>query len=134
MSIADDIRAVLPELRAANDALLVDLGEIVRPGPGTYDPNTFLVTPNEPVIYTGPCRIRQPNGIAENERIFGDTQITASRFIACFRHDLTGVTIDDVVRLLESDDADLLGRRFRVLAVPMTSLSLYKGFPCELVE
>ena len=134
MSIVDDITAVLPELRAANASLLVDLAEILRPGPGTYNPTTRIVTPSEPVIYTGPVRMRQPNGIAENERVFGDTQVTASRYIACFAHDLTGIRIDDVVRVLESADADLVGRRFRVLAIPMTTWSLYKGIACELVE
>lgn len=134
MTIVDDIRAVLPELRAANASLLVDLAEILRPGPGTYNPATRIITPSEPVIYTGPARMRQPNGIAEAERVFGDTQVTASRFIACFGHDLTGVRIDDVVRVLESADVDLVGRRFRIVAIPMTTWSLYKGFACELIE
>lgn len=134
MSLADDIRAVLPELRAANASLLIDLGQIARPGPTGFDTTTGLLDPSETVVYTGPCRLRQPSGIVENEAVFGDRQVTASRFIACFAHDLTGVRIDDVVRLLESDDVDILGRRFRIIAIPMSSWSLYKGFACELVE
>lgn len=134
MSLADDIRAVLPELRAANASLLIDLGQIVRPGPAGFDSTTGLLTPSETVVHTGPCRMRQPSGIVENEAVFGDRQVTASRFIACFEHDLTGVRIGDVVRLLETDDVDLLGRPFRIIAIPMASWSLYKGFGCELVE
>jgi len=135
VTLGDDIVAVLPELRAANASLLVDVGRIVRPGPGTYDPNTGLVTPvDAPVHGPGPCRMRQPAGIVEAERLFGDTQITASRFLACWPHDLTGVKIDDVVILDQTADVDLLGRRFRILAIPMQTWSLYKAFPCELVE
>lgn len=132
--IIDDILAVLPELRAQNDSLLVDLGQIARPGTPVFDPGTGLVTAPESIVHTGPCRMRQPNGIAEAERLFGEQQVTASRFIACWPHTVTGIRIDDIVTLLETDDTDLIGRRFRILAIPMTSIALYKGFPCEAVE
>lgn len=134
MAIGDDIVSVLPELRAANASLLVDVGRIVRPDARTFNPTTGALTTPESTVHRGPCRMRQPNGIAEAERLFGDTQITASRFLACWPHDLTGIRIDDVVILEETDDADLLGRRFRILAVPMTTWSLYKAFPSEMVE
>lgn len=119
--------------RNAVDRLLVDYGQISRSGAAVFNPDTGLSVATSTVVYSGLCRMRQPTAV-EDELQFGDEQVTASRFMACFPHDVTGVQIDDVVTVTETDDPDLIGRSFRVLAVPMNTFTLYKAFPTEMVE
>lgn len=133
--IGDDIAEVLPELRSEAESLMVDTAMITRPGgEPTFDPSTGELTPAAgTTIYEGPCRLRQPTA-SEAELLFGDEQLTRSRFVACFPHDVTGVQIGDVVTVTESDDPDVLLRSFRVASIPLATFTLYKGFPVEVVE
>lgn len=115
---------------------MVDEVTATRPGVGepTFDPETGILTPPAPtVVYEGLCRMRQPT-LQESEVMFGGAEVTRSRLIACMPHSASGLQVGDVVEFVRSDDVDLLGRQFRITAVPMMTFDLYKPFPCELVE
>lgn len=137
MSLGDAVVHAIPDLRQAAESLMVDTATITRPGADTFNSATGQIESGAgTVVYTGPCRMRQPTGIAEAEILFGEQQVTRQRFVACFEHTVTGVQIDDIITITESADADTLaaGRQFRVTGVPMSTFTLYKGFPCEVVE
>lgn len=121
--------------RRAAQALMVDTATVTRPGGrGTVDTSTGLLTPQDGAqIYDGPCRVRQPSA-QESESLFGEEQVTTSRFVACFPHDATGFAIDDIITLIDTQDPDALGRPLRITAVPSATFTMYKGYPAEAVE
>jgi hypothetical protein len=121
--------------RRAMSNLTLDCAQVTRLGAPVFDPDTGLMTDTAEIVYSGPCRLMQTvRGSQEDARLFGEQSVTASRFIACFPYDVTGITIDDVVTIEETEDSDLLARRFRITAIPMGTFTIYKAFPCEVVE
>ncbi len=114
---------------------MVDTGRISRPGGDpVFDPVTGLLTPAAgSVVHEGPCRLRMPTAVETNV-LFGEQDVTKSRFVACFPAEVTGVEIGDVVTLIESDDADALNREFQVVSVPAMTFVVYRAFGCESVE
>jgi hypothetical protein len=112
---------------------MTDTATITRGAVPTFDPNTGLETGSATTVHSGPCMVKMPTAV-EVERLFGEEQVTATRFIAVFPHDVTGVQVDDVVTVTDSEDADLLAVQLKVVAVPRRSHTLYKGFGCEVVE
>jgi len=135
MNLGADIAEQISFLRLQAESLMVDTARVTRPGGApTFDPATGLLTPADgTVIFTGPCRLIPPNGMA-NTPVFGEQQVTESRYVACFKHDTTAPRIGDVVTFTESDDPDVLDRSFRIAAVSASSIVVYKGYPCESVE
>ena len=137
MTLGADIAGQIPFLRSQAESLMVDTARVTRPGgEPTFDPDTGLLTPSDgTVIFTGPCRLMAPTqGGMANTPVFGEQQVTESRYVACFRHDATDAKIGDIVTFTESDDPDVLDRSFRIAAVPASSFVVYKGYPCESVE
>lgn len=123
----------LAGMRATADLALPDTGTITRDGVSTFDPVTGLLTPGTPTtIYSGVMRVRPST--AETEALFGEEQVTRSRFVLTVPYDTVGVQIDDVVTVTVSDDTDLTSRTLRVVAVPLGSFMVSKRFPLEVVE
>lgn len=61
VTLGDDIAAVLPELRAQAESMMVDTCRITHPGASVWDDETGTYTPGEPVtVYEGKCRLRRP--------------------------------------------------------------------------
>jgi hypothetical protein len=137
VNVGEAVRAELGNWRRQAASLLTDTATVTRGGGApTLNTTTGILTPAAgTTVYTGLCRVRQPGGVdSEAERLFGEQQVTATRYIVDFAHDVTGVEVDDVVTVTDTADADLLGRSFRVLTVPAITYQLYKGFPCEVIE
>lgn len=133
MSLGDDVRQFVPAWREASESLMVDTATIWRQGPSVFDPATGLLTDSRTAIHSGPCRIR-PATAEEATHQFGEQQVTTSRHIACFPHDVTGVRVGDVIEVTASDDIDLIGTSLRITATPVLTFVLYRGFPVEVVE
>lgn len=117
---------------------MTDTATITRAGASTFNSTTGQLTPTSTTIHTGPCNVRMPIAV-EVERLFGEEQVTATRLIACFPHDVSGIEIGDVVTVTVSEDADLVGTAsrvvaLRVVAIPRRSHVIYKGFGCEVIE
>ena len=59
MSLADDVSAALPGLRAEAEALMVDSCKITKPGGSGWDDDAGEYVEQPPVtVYEGKCRIR----------------------------------------------------------------------------
>ncbi len=116
-------------------SMLIDRGVITRGvSAPVFDPITGeLSTPTGDVVYEGPCRIKTPSAVERNV-IFGDTQVTKSRFIAMFRWDIPDVEIGNIVTVTESDDPHITTRSFRVVMVPSSSVLTHRKLGVEAVE
>lgn len=115
MSLADDVLAVLPRLRAEAEALMFDSCTVDRPGEVTTNPDTGVVGSGLTRVYEGKCKIQQTLAQSSNPTAGGhsftvqstrwDTPITAGPF-----------AIDDVVTLTDATlDPQLAGRVYRVV-------------------
>lgn len=133
--IADDILQHVPEFRDQARSLMIDTASVTRSGSEpVFDPDTGDLTPAaSTTVYSGPCRLRQPTS-GESEILFGDEQLTRTRFIACLPHDAAGLQVDDVITITASGDPDVLTRRYVVTHIPLATFTLYKGYACEADE
>lgn len=118
---------------------LIDTATISRGGAApVFDPNTGTYTPSAATtVHAGPCRVRPASLAAigiSSEAIFGDTQITTTRFSITFPHDIPNVLVGDMITITKSDDPHIGTRAFRVVAVPSTTLLMYRNFGCEVVD
>lgn len=133
--IGYDVARALPDLQREALSLMPDVGVVTR-GAATapvFDPATGIMTSAVGVVvYQGPCRLRQPTP-QESQALFGEAQVSISKFIAVLPHTVAGVRIGDVITLTSSADLDLLGVKFRVTAIPLSTYTIYKGYPVESV-
>lgn len=114
--------------------MMVDRANVVRRVVPTYDHATGLLSSSESTVYSDrPCWLRMPTAM-ETERLFGEEQVTATRYVICFTYDTFGVRIDDVVRITRCEDEDAVGREYRVIVIPTRSFGAVKNFGCETVE
>ena len=120
--------------RLAED-LMVDRVTITRAGATTFDPTSGLLSSTPTTVETDvPCRVRVPT-TAEASTLFGEEQVTVTRYIACIPFDAgDDLAVYDVLVVDESVSCDLVGRRFRILSLPSTTFTLYRMIPCQLVE
>lgn len=116
---------------------MTDTGMITRPGDGEaeLDPETGALTPPDPetVQDEGPCRVRMPTTIEMN-RLFGEEDVSITRYVAVFPWDSSVAQIGDLVTITESDDPSLLGAPFRVVLIPRMTHLMYRAYGCEVVE
>ncbi len=136
MSLGDDIALALPDWRIQAASIMGDTATIRGPGAGdgTIDPATGNWTPpTGSVVYTGPCRVRPPTG-QEQSMVFGDDEVTRTRYVVVIPYDAPPVTLGSVVTVDESDDPMLDARALRVTHVPMASYLIARKLGAEIVE
>ena len=66
MSLADDVAAVLPELRAQAEARMTDTVRIARGGTPVFDETTGTYTPGTTTVYEGPCRLKLSSSVVSD--------------------------------------------------------------------
>lgn len=119
MTLADDIAAALPTLRAEAESMMLDACRIERPGAGQgvfneatgqYDP------PASTLVYEGPCRVQVTDGLNVQDAQAGERLVTIQRLTLHLPVSTSaGVQVDDVaVMTVATYDDALLGRRYRV--------------------
>lgn len=135
MTLGDEIRLALPDLRVHANSLMPDVAEIRRGGEGgTLDPVTGVWTPTVgSLLYSGPCRVRTPSQ-AEQDLVFGDDQVTRTRYLGIFPHTVTDVGVDDTVTVTVSDDPMLQLRRLRVVGATVSTYLIERRLGLEAVE
>lgn len=128
-------------LAAAGRALAIqlqgDVGTVTRPGaiPGTIDPDTGVFTPPAATtVYDGQCRVRKPTTALEQEIVFGDVNVTVSRYVVSLPHDAPLMSIGDVFTLTATDDPEILGVPMRVAVVVGKSVLMYRHIGVEVIE
>lgn len=136
MTLGSDIARVMPEFRAAARSMMADTGRITRGGPPpVFDPVTGSYTPAAgTIIHEGPCRVRPQTRSDGETDVFGDTEVTTSRFLVTFPHDIANVLVDDVVTIVESGDPHIGLRSFRVVAVSAATDLIHRELGVETVE
>ena len=133
--LGHEVAAMLPDLQQQAESLMLDTAIVVRSpsGPSLNTTNGVLTSPIPETVHEGPCRLRQMSA-QEQSAQFGEQHVTLSKFVACFPHDTNSIKIGDVVSLAATGDPDAEGRRYRVVAVPSATFTIYKAYPVEVVE
>src|SRR3954470_17730054 len=104
MTIADDIAAALPELRAHAESMMVDTCRVRRldpANPSIPDPDTLALVPNYLAddVYTGPCRIQRPGALSPREQVSGGFEFDVRAVIAQLPLSATGIASGDHVEV-----------------------------------
>ncbi|CAN5808384.1 hypothetical protein BH24ACT15_BH24ACT15_37540 [soil metagenome] len=122
--------------RQLAESLMPDTAEIRRPGSGGgTDPVTGEWTPTVgTLVYSGRCRIRTPQTVVEQQLVFGDDQVTRTRYLGIFLHAVGDVKIDDMVTVTVSVDPMLLQHRLRVVSVMVSSYLIARRVGLEAIE
>jgi hypothetical protein len=123
------------------ESLMVDEVTITASGAPTLNPVTGDLEPGAGTVIYGPsiaprrgmARLRMPSNVEVN-RLFGEEDVTKTRYILSVPHDVTGVRVDAIVHVTESDDAEAMAREFKVVAVPSETYVIDRKFGLEAVE
>lgn len=120
MTLADDITAALPALRAEAEGRMVDACIITESGAEpTFDGETGEYgDPEAPtVVYSGACEVQVSDGLNARQTEAGGTEVTLSRVTVKIPMSATGVQVGHVVKITASEhDPDLVDQKFTVLA------------------
>lgn len=124
----------LDSMRATAATAMPDTATITRSAAsGTLNESTGVWTPAATTtIYTGRCRVR-PVTSADQDVVFGDTQITKQRYLGSFPHTVSP-QIDDVVTVTSSSDPTIDTRSFKVVVVSSSSWLIDRKVGLEVVE
>lgn len=109
---------------------------IARPNQGepTTDPATGAVTFPSTVVWSGPCRVRQP-GMWGRTGEAGGEQIAPTTFRLSIPFAVSDVRRDDTVTITASPDPALIGRTFVVRFIPdMGATITARRLLCDEVE
>jgi hypothetical protein len=110
---------------------MVDEGTITRDGASVLNPTTGLREPTAAsTVYAGKCRLRTPTA-QELEVLFGEQQVTLSRYMLDVPHTTRGVRVDDVVTMTLTEDSDAEVLPLRIVAVTAETIFGMKSYPCE---
>ena len=122
----------LARIRTDYTATLGDTGTIVRlSGDPVFDPDTGTYTePSESTIYTGAGRV-MPRPAAETVVAVGEQPVTLRLYDVSLPYDADGIEVDDYWVTTVSVDAELVGRRLRVLDVGWSSLQAGRRLLCQ---
>lgn len=115
MSLAADVSAILPFLRAQAESLMVDTCVIERPGPSVMDPVTGKVKPSYTPVYSGKCKLQQT--LAQpSSREAGGALYTAQDTRLDLPVGVGPVAVDDRVTMVSAANTPAIpGTVFRVL-------------------
>lgn len=130
-------RDLVAQGRALAAELFIDDGRIHRPADvdqGVMDPVTGrIAVPVGSVIYEGPCRVRTPS-LSEQSTLFGDEQVTTTRYVVSFPADIPPVQVGDTITVTSEFDAHASARSFRVVVVPTSTFLMARRFGVEANE
>lgn len=107
------VETVLARGRAAAERLMTDACVIRRKTGETTDPNSGVITPVYTTVYSGKCRVQQPNAQARMAEA-GEAHILLLRLEVHLPVSVVGVQVADEVDVTTSADADLGTRVFLV--------------------
>ena len=98
---------------------------------GAFDPVTgaYDVEPG-PLRYSGGCRVQRVN----RQALYGtvsDQQLPAADYLVSIDRSATTVTINDIVKITASEDAQLTGQSFPVVDVIVGSMRVTRDLLCS---
>jgi hypothetical protein len=135
--IGADLAAVLPELRAQAESMMLDTCTIATPGTGagTFDEDTGITTPPAPVtVYTGACRVQSRDVQPSNPQA-GETEYTTIAYVISVPASVVDVGVGATVTVTAASlDADLVGRSFTVTGLVHKTYLTARRLVCEEVS
>ncbi|HET8537608.1 MAG TPA: DUF6093 family protein [Solirubrobacteraceae bacterium] len=137
MSLADDVSAALPGLRAEAEALMVDTCKITKPGgkPVWDDDAGEYVDPEPVTVYEGKCRIRNaypaPQSVQAGQVVSGLDIVIISIPVG----EAGGIERGCEWELTASpNDPDSVGMRASITADHVQTFSTACRFPAQIVS
>ena len=123
--------ALIGRARRAAEALMLDVGVITRPAEsGTLDGGDW--TPDASTeVYNGPLRVSPAEAI-DSEQLFGDREVTESRYVATLPSRAAMPQPGDRLTLTWSGDSSLAGLELRVVASTASTWLLYRKVGLEV--
>ena len=135
--LGDDIAAVLPELRAHAESMMVDECTIERPDGTTLDPVTLeQVDTFAPVLTGQRCRVQRYSGQGRNDSIIGGVEFGDAVLLLQLPLSALGVKRGDRVRITAVapiSDPALLGVTATVKADATKTHATKRTLMCEEV-
>lgn len=89
-------------------------------GPGTLGPEGYEPPPASEV-YRGPARIT-PSPTTERNLVVGEAQVVTRRYALAITWDAAELHVDDLVRVTDGDDPELVGKTLRIADVEYGSV------------
>lgn len=125
MNVGAEVSAVLPEMQAMAESLMVDSGELRGPDVnGPLDPDTGQYAPAPGALkYSGKAKAQTADALG-NDRAAGDRAVMVTRFEVHLPISAPAADVDDIWTFTSSaHDPQLVGRRFRVASL------MHKSYP-----
>lgn len=120
---------VLLRGRAAAESLMVDACTIRRRTGESTDDDTGFVTPTYTTVYTGRCKVQQQSASASPSDV-GQDNVLIGQLELHLPAATTGPQPDDQATITASvNDADLVGRTFKLRGRPHKSFLTARRFP-----
>lgn len=130
MTLADDIAAALPGLRAEAESRMRDTCTITREGVATFNPVTLQNESTPTVVYQGPCRLKD-TVVRARDLTVADQGIVEGRYLLSLPVATSGsVRKDDTVTFTDSvTDPALVGRVYTIISGPAYADGTARRFP-----
>jgi hypothetical protein len=121
--------------RRAAEALMVDACTVAHgTGGGVQDETTGQVARTTSTVYTGPCRVQLPQAQPRTSDVAERTATVQRAIVSLPVATSTGVRVGATVTITAAAlDADLAGRRFRVVGLHHKSYATARRLECEEV-
>lgn len=121
--------AELAGLRADHEEMMRDRGTIHTPdGPPAWNPDTQRTEPRPgQLLYTGRIRV-QASQSRTGEQTAGQQQITTGLFVCAVPWTVTDLMPGCVVRVTDSHDPRLVGRRLQITDVQASTFATARRF------
>ena len=137
MSLADDIAAVLPQMRAEAESRMLDACLITRPGADpVWDDATGSYLPAAPVtVYAGKCRLRNANPAPQNADA-GEAAWAVDQVVLSLPLDGTAAVTDGCTATITAclNDPGMVGLVLTVQAGHFQTDSTARRVPCQVVS
>ena len=136
MSLGADVVAVLPELRAAAESMMVDSCTITGdPITRVWDEDTSSYVDTPTTKYTGPCEVKSENVQAAQADAQGQLLVVQSLVLKLPVLSSTGVDVDDIAVLDTCQfDPQLVGKKLRVGGAHHQSFATARRLPVKEVS
>jgi len=136
VTLADDVAAALPGLRAEAERLMVDAVLVQRAtGETTIDPVTLAEVPAFVDVYAGPARIQRPGQLSPQDQVAGDFEFNIESILAQLPLSAAGIRYGmrlTVTAVGAISDPDLVGLVATVRANLSKTHAVKRTLVCEV--
>jgi hypothetical protein len=135
VTLADDVAAALPGLRAEAESLMVDTCRVTTPGAPVWNDTDGVYDEGAPVtLYEGKCRLRKPSAAPQTTDA-GEASWAVDAYVLSLPVVGSSSVTDgnDVEMLTSANDPAAVGLRLTVSGGHWQTNSTARRLPCKVV-